>query len=100
MSAPDRARVYRNIELRQRWLGLDPLDLFGVGGLAWLLNVMSSGTVGWNLLLVAAAAVVLRLWKRVTPVKREGEDKPSGSASAWRSRTSTTKASGRPSACA
>ena len=67
MTAPDRAKVYRNIELRQRWLGLDPVDLFLLGGLAWLVNLVSPRTVGWNLLAVAAAAVGLRLWKRGKP---------------------------------
>jgi hypothetical protein len=67
MSAPDRAKVYRNIELRQRWFGLDPVDLFALGGLAWLLNLLSSGTVGWNLLVVAIGAAALRIWKRGKP---------------------------------
>ena len=67
MSTPDRAKVFRNIELRQRWFGLEPVDLFGLGGLAWLLNLLSSGTIGWNLLAVAVAAAALRLWKRGKP---------------------------------
>jgi len=67
VSVPDRAKVYRNIELRQRWLGLDPVDLFALGALAWLLNLVSSETVGWNLLAVVVTAAALRLWKRGKP---------------------------------
>ncbi len=67
MSTPDRAKVFRNIELRQRWFGLDPVDLFALGGLAWLLNLLSSGSVGWNLLVVAVGAAALRIWKRGKP---------------------------------
>jgi hypothetical protein len=67
VTAPGRAKVFRNIELRQKWLGFEPVDLFLLGILAWLLNLVSSRTVGWNLLGCAVAGGALRFWKRGKP---------------------------------
>src|SRR5690242_1250711 len=64
---PIRAKVYRNVELRQQWLGLEPFDALGLGALAWVLMLVSRDTLGWNLLLVAVAFVALRVLKRGKP---------------------------------
>ncbi len=34
MAQLQRAKVYRNVELRQQWLGLEPFDALALGGVA------------------------------------------------------------------
>ena len=62
-----RAKVYRNVDRRQEWLGLEPLDALGLGGLLWLLMLLYRHAFGWNLLIVVTAWVGLRLVKRGKP---------------------------------
>ena len=62
-----RARVYRNIELRQEWLGLEPFDAIALGALTWLLMLVARGALAWNLLILATAYGTLRVWKRGKP---------------------------------
>jgi hypothetical protein len=62
-----RAKVYRNVELRQQWLGLEPFDAIGLGALAWLLMLVHRSGIAWNLVLLAAAYVGLRIAKRGKP---------------------------------
>jgi hypothetical protein len=67
MSQLQRAKVYRNIELRQQWLGLEPFDAIALGALAWLLMLFNAGALGWNLLVVVLAFVGVRVLKRGKP---------------------------------
>ncbi len=67
MSQLQRAKVYRNVELRQEWLGLEPFDLVALGGLAWILMLVNRAGLAWNLLTIAIAYVALRLAKRGKP---------------------------------
>jgi hypothetical protein len=67
MSDLARAKVYRNVELRQEWLGLEPLDLVSLGALAWLLMLVNRDGIAWNLLGLAASYVALRVLKRGKP---------------------------------
>jgi len=62
-----RAKVYRNVELRQEWLGLEPFDAVALGALAWLLMLVARGALAWNLVLLASAYGTLRVWKRGKP---------------------------------
>ena len=62
-----RAKVYRNIALRQQWLGLEPFDAILLGGVAWLLMMFNRGSTGWNLLVVLLAYAGLRVTKRGKP---------------------------------
>lgn len=62
-----RAKVYRNVELRQEWLGLEPFDAIGLGGLAWLLMLINRSGFGWNLVALAVAYAGLRMAKRGKP---------------------------------
>ena len=61
------ARVYRNVELRQEWLGLEPFDAVALGALAWLLMLVNRNGLAWNLLALALAYAGLRLAKRGKP---------------------------------
>ena len=65
--ALQRAKVYRNIELRQQWFGLEPVDCFALGGLLWLLVVMNRHAMALNFLAVVVCAVALRIAKRGKP---------------------------------
>lgn len=62
-----RAKVYRNIELRHEWFGLEPLDCFALGGLLWLLVVVNRHAMGLNFLAVVISAAALRIVKRGKP---------------------------------
>jgi hypothetical protein len=62
-----RARVYRNVELRQQFLGLEPLDAIAIGGVAWLLMLFNRQALGWNVVIVMLAYLGLRLLKRGKP---------------------------------
>jgi hypothetical protein len=59
--------VYRNVELRQQWLGLEPIDALALGVLAWLLLTFNRSAFGWNALLLAAGYVGMRIGKRGKP---------------------------------
>jgi hypothetical protein len=63
----DRAPVFRNLDRRQEWLGLEPADLFVLAAVGWLLMMIAPRAFAWNLLIVVAAAVALRLIKRGKP---------------------------------
>jgi hypothetical protein len=68
MSQPlARARVYRNIELRQSVLGLEPFDVVVIGALAWLLMLVNRSGVAWNVLALVVAYAALRVAKRGKP---------------------------------
>ena len=67
MAGPQRAKVYRNVELRQQWLGLEPFDALALGFLLWLLMLLDRQALGWNLLLVVIGYVALRIGKRGKP---------------------------------
>ncbi len=62
-----RARVYRNVELRQEWLGLEPFDAVVLGAMAWLLMLVNRSGLAWNLMALALAYVGLRIAKRGKP---------------------------------
>lgn len=59
-----RAKVYRNIELRQQLFGLEPLDGLGLAALFGVLALFNPHGAGWDLLTVAVAYVALRVFKR------------------------------------
>ena len=59
-----RAKVYRNVERRQEWLGLEPLDALALGALLWVLMLLHRQALGWNVLVIASAWAGLRLFKR------------------------------------
>ena len=67
MSALRRAKVFRNVELPQQWLGLEPFDALGVITLGWLLMVVNRGAVGLNLLVVVLTYGAVRIGKRGKP---------------------------------
>ena len=67
MSALRRARVYRNVELAQVWLGLEPFDALSVITLGWFLQLLNRGALGWNLFFVALAYAFVRVAKRGKP---------------------------------
>ena len=60
-------RVYRNIERRQEWFGLEPFDLLGLGFLGWLLMLLYRRALLWDALILVVATVGLRLLKRGKP---------------------------------
>ena len=62
-----RARVYRNVELRQEWLGLEPFDAVALGALAWLLMLVNRNGIAWNVLALVIAYAALRIAKRGKP---------------------------------
>src|SRR5262245_39449857 len=67
MSALRRAKVYRNVELPQQWLGLEPFDALGVITLGWLLMLVNRQGMGWNALLLVLTYAGLRIGKRGKP---------------------------------
>ncbi len=67
MAQLQRAKVYRNVELRQQWLGLEPFDALAVGGLAWALMLFNRDAAGWNVLVVVVGYLAIRLGKRGKP---------------------------------
>jgi len=62
-----RAKLYRNVELRQEWLGLEPFDAVALGALAWLLMLINRSGLAWNLLLLVIAYASVRIAKRGKP---------------------------------
>ncbi len=63
----ERAKVYRNVELRQEWLGLEPFDAVALGAFAWLLMLINKSGVAWNVLALVIAYAGLRIAKRGKP---------------------------------
>ena len=61
------AKVYRNVELRLQWFGLEPVDWFALGALAWLLVVVNRHAMAANFLLIVIVAAFLRIIKRGKP---------------------------------
>ncbi len=61
------AKVFRNVEIRIAWLGLEPVDWFGLGALAWLLVLVNRQALSANFLLIAVLATALRIVKRGKP---------------------------------
>src|SRR5262249_56576528 len=59
--------VYRNVELRQEWLGLEPFDAVALGALAWLLMLVNRSGMAWNLVALVLAYAGLRIAKRGKP---------------------------------
>jgi hypothetical protein len=62
-----RAKVYRNVDLRQEWLGLEPFDVVMLGAIAWLLMLVNRDGIAWNLLALVIAYASLRIAKRGKP---------------------------------
>src|SRR5262249_20105954 len=62
-----RARVYRNVDLRQSLLGLEPFDAVALGAVAWLLMLVNRGGLTWNVLALVLAYAGLRIVKRGKP---------------------------------
>ena len=62
-----RAPVYRNVELRQEWLGLEPFDAVTLGALTWVLMLVNRNGVAWNLLALVIAYSAMRIAKRGRP---------------------------------
>ena len=62
-----RAKVYRNVEMRQQWFGLEILDLFLLGAAGWALLTFNNRALGWNLIVLLVAYVLLRVAKRGKP---------------------------------
>jgi hypothetical protein len=62
-----RAKVYRNVELRQSLLGLEPFDAVALGALAWLLMLVNRSGLAWNVLALVVAYAALRVAKRGKP---------------------------------
>jgi hypothetical protein len=67
MAQLHRHRVYRNIELKQQFLGLEMLDALALGGVAWVLMLVNKSGLGWNIFIVLAGYVLLRVVKRGKP---------------------------------
>src|SRR5579884_1519335 len=67
MTSLSRAKVYRNVELRQQWLGLDLFDLVLVAALFTVLLLINRRAIGWHVLVVVLAVGGLRLLKRGKP---------------------------------
>lgn len=67
MARLERAKVYRNIELRQQWFGLEPFDAIGLGFLAGILMFLNGDAFGWNLLTLVLGYAGLRIAKRGKP---------------------------------
>jgi hypothetical protein len=62
-----RARVHRNIEMRQQWAGLEIVDGLVILLVAGLLMFFNGRALGWNALIVVSAYVGLRVAKRGRP---------------------------------
>ena len=62
-----RARIYRHIGRRPRYLGLEPLDALLLAGLLWVLLTFHRNALASNALIVVAAYTALRLAKRGKP---------------------------------
>ena len=62
-----RAKVYRNVERRQEWLGLEPFDALALGALLWVLMLLYRNALGWDSLIMVSAWVGLRVLKRGKP---------------------------------
>lgn len=62
-----RTKVYRNVERRQQWLGLEPFDALALGALLWVLMMLYRHALAWNALFVVSAWTALRLLKRGRP---------------------------------
>ena len=62
-----RAEVYRNIDRRQQWAGVEPIDAVVLGAVLWLLMSLNGGAFAINLLAVATCYVGVRLAKRGKP---------------------------------
>ena len=52
-----RAKVYRNVERRQEWLGLEPFDALAILALLWVLMLLYRHALTFNLLAVVSAWV-------------------------------------------
>jgi hypothetical protein len=59
--------VYRNIDLRQEILGVEPLDGFALAGVFGLLAFIHRHGAVWNVLVTVIAYVALRIAKRGKP---------------------------------
>jgi hypothetical protein len=67
MAELGRAKVYRNVELRQEFAGIEPIDGLLLGGLFGLLALFNRHAAAWNLLLTLIAYAALRVGKRGKP---------------------------------
>src|SRR5689334_12448052 len=67
MTPLSRAKVYRNVEMRQQWLGLELFDVVMLAALFTALLLVNRRAIGWHLLVVVLAVVGLRLLKRGKP---------------------------------
>jgi hypothetical protein len=62
-----RAKVYRNIERRQQYLGLEAVDAVALAVVLWLLLTFHRGALGINGLVMVICYVALRVAKRGKP---------------------------------
>ncbi len=62
-----KTKVFRNIEMRIQWLGLEPFDWFALGGLMSLLVMFNRHALAANVLVIAFLATYLRIVKRGKP---------------------------------
>lgn len=63
----DRAAVFRNLERRQEWLGLEIPELLALGFVMSMLMFVARHAFAWNFALVIVCAVTLRITKRGKP---------------------------------
>lgn len=62
-----RAKVYRNVELRQEFFGLEPFDLIGLAAVGWVLMLIGRDAFLWDLVILVAVYVGVRIAKRGKP---------------------------------
>jgi hypothetical protein len=62
-----RAKVYRNIDRKQQWLGLEPVDALGLALVLWVLLTFHRGALAANAVILGGCYVGLRVAKRGKP---------------------------------
>lgn len=62
-----RARVYRNIERRAQYLGLEPIDILALAIVLWGVMTFNRGALAVNGLAMVVCYVALRVAKRGKP---------------------------------
>src|SRR6266545_8015498 len=62
-----RERVYRNIDRRPQYLGLEPIDCLALACVLWILLTFNRGALLLNVLVLVVCYVALRVAKRGKP---------------------------------